>query len=240
MKLCLLYPFLFFFLYSCHPNNLNKKKPFDPKAFMDSLPEPLLSKIPDSMKKWLPILENVRKNDQKFRSISDPSLLEKNITEQKILDEANQKIIVDFIDHYGYPNQYQIGIKGMMAVNLVIQHSPLNMQEKYYWYMAEAYKKGNVSGETFALLEDRINARNNRKQFYGTQLVMYKNKYTPYPLANIDSLYIYRKRMNLPWTMEYYLKTFKSEWDSTKYKETLPALIKYLRTTDSTSLHFTK
>lgn len=229
---------LFFILISCNSKHNSKKPSFDPKRFLDSLPEPLLSKIPDSMKKWLPVLETVRRNDQKFRSIEDPSLLEDNKEEQRILDKENLRIVDSFFNIYGYPNPKLIGIKAMIGLNSVIQHAPLEIQEKYFGYVCKAYEKGDVPGETLALLEDRIIIRNNRKQYYGTQLVVYKNKYIPYPLVNVDSLFLYRKKMKMPWSMEYYLKRFKSEWDSTQYKEKLPALIKYFRTTDSIGIHF--
>jgi hypothetical protein len=219
MKFLFPLPLLLFILISCNSKHNAKKPAFDPKKFMDSMPEPLLKQIPDSMKKWLPVLETVRRNDQKFRSIEDPSLLEDNKEEQRILDRENLRIVDSFFNIYGYPSPKLIGIKAMIGLNMVIQHAPLEIQEKYFGYVCTAYVKGDVPGETLALLEDRINARNHRKQFYGTQFFMYKGKQIPFPVVNVDSLYVYRKNMKMPWTMDYYLKMFKSKWDSVEYKK---------------------
>lgn len=211
------------------------------EKFRDSMKEPLMYLIPDSMKEWVPVFHKIWRTDQKYRVIDITGLFEKKLQEQNKLDSVNQKIISGFLDKYGYPEAKQVGIIGTKAIRNVLQHSPLAMQEKYFPLMAEAYKKKPVvMGEYLGMLEDRINMRRNRQQYYGTQLIYYKNSYTLYPVVNVDSLDTYRKKMGFTWTTGEYLKQFDVKWEPEEYKKILPDLIMLYKVTDTIGLHFVK
>ncbi len=53
---------------------------------------------------------------------------------------------------------------------LVIQHSELRVQKKYYPIMKVAVEKGNALSCDLALLIDRIRIREGKKQIYGSQI----------------------------------------------------------------------
>jgi hypothetical protein len=225
---------------SCNNKATTKTKVLDAKVYLDTMREPFLNLIPDSLKQWVPIFDSVGKADRKFRSLSDPSLLTQHRAEQKILDSLNQIQVMAFLDKYGYPTYQQVGMKGMHAIKMVIQHSSLKIQKRYYHIIVEAFKKGKVSGETLALLEDRINVLSKRYQYYGTQLTTTtKGKYILFPVYNIDSVDVYRKRIGIDLSIKDYLKNaFNTKLDIKNYKKHLDYVVGALKISDSSSLHY--
>lgn len=86
-------------------------------------------------------LENIYEEDQKYRGIIsdnkyDPasSEMENLMGKMKECDEKNLSEIIRVIDEYGWPGKSIAGVKGSRAVFLVIQHSNLETQEKYFPY----------------------------------------------------------------------------------------------------------
>lgn len=202
-----------------------------------NLEDPFSNKVNDSMKKWIPIFKTVYINDQKNRLVGY-GFTKEGLKEQKKLDSLNLTIVTNYLDKFNWPTFYDVGFFGQKAIGLTIQHASLEVQEKYYPNLVEAYKKDSRLFETLALLEDRINARKHRFQFYGTQLTYYKGKQVMYPVYNIDSLETWRKRIGFKTTLESYLKILKTEWNINDYKNILPDLINELKVTDSVGIHF--
>ncbi len=201
-----------------------------------TLPEPFENKVADSMKKWIPVFKNVYASDQKHRLIGY-GFTEEGLKEQIAIDSQNLIIITSFLDKYGWPAALEMGLIAQLAVGMTIQHAPLKIQEKYYPYLVNAYKRDTLLFETVALLEDRINMRNKRLQFYGTQLVSYKGKQVLFPVFEVDSLEVRRKRIGFDMPVKEYMKLLKSEWNIDEYKQILPGLIKDFKVSDSLGFH---
>lgn len=89
-------------------------------------------------------------------------------------------------------------------------------------------------------MEDRINMRTHRYQYYGTQTVYFKNKLVPYPVMNIDSIEIYRKRLGHFMPFEKYLEFLGANPDIKEYKRILPELIKEFKISDTLGIHYQK
>ncbi|MCX2743502.1 hypothetical protein OO013_06475 [Mangrovivirga sp. M17] len=88
-----------------------------------------------------------------------------NKEDERLLDE-----VVSIIDEHGWVGRSEVGGKANTALWLVIQHAPLEVQEKYIPLLEESVKKGESSGSHLALLVDRIEMRNGRPQIYGSQI----------------------------------------------------------------------
>lgn len=204
---------------------------------LKSLPEPYYNKVADSMKQWIPILKAVYINDQKNRLVGY-GFTKDGLKEQLFLDSQNLKIVTSYLNTYGWPAALDVGFIGQRAIGMTIQHSPLIIQEKYYPYLVNAYKRDSLLFETLALLEDRINMGNKRLQFYGTQVVSYKGKQVLYPVFNIDSLEIWRKQIGFKITMGAYMKMLKSNWNTEEYKLILPNLISEFKVSDTLGIHY--
>ncbi|NMM48954.1 DUF6624 domain-containing protein [Marinigracilibium pacificum] len=85
-------------------------------------------------------------------------------------DKKLEKEVVEIIEKHGWVGKSLVGGKANTALWLVIQHAPLEIQEKYIPLMTESVKKGESSGSQLALLVDRIEMRNGRPQIYGSQI----------------------------------------------------------------------
>lgn len=199
-------------------------------------PEPYRTKIADSMQKWIPVFKDVYVNDQKNRIIGY-GFTKSGLLEQRVLDSENLKIVTAYLETYGWPAVTDMGFIGQRAVGMVIQHSPLAIQEKYYPSLANAYKRDPFLFETLALLEDRINMRNHRYQYYGSQVVAYQGKQVLYPVYNIDSLEIRRKQLGFKMTMADYMKFLRADWNAEAYKQKLPELVTAFKVSDTLGVH---
>lgn len=199
-------------------------------------PEPYADKVADSMKKWIPILKAVFVNDQKDR-IAVYGFTD--IKEQDKLDSQNLKIVSIYLDRYGWPKKYDVGLWGQQAVNMTIQHSPLEVQEKYYPKLVEAYKQDNSLFDILALMEDRINMRRHRYQYYGSQVVYLDKKPVFYPIYKFDSVDFRRKKLSnwMP-TLKEYIFILKEEINLDDYNKNLPRLIDSFHISDTPGLHF--
>lgn len=199
--------------------------------------DPYYDKIPDSMKKWIKVFSNVLADDQKNR-IRGVKSNQEELKEQIRLDSQNLKIVTEYIDKYGWPAKYEIGFVGQRAIGMVIQHSPLKVQEKYYSSLVQTYKRDSSLFEFLALLEDRINVRNHKYQYYGTQVVSFKGKSMLYPVVNIDSIDIYRKRLGNFMPIADYLKSLKVNWNIDQYKRSLPDLKREFKISNTLGVHY--
>lgn len=200
--------------------------------------DPYYKSVPDSMKKWIGIFSNVLADDQKNRITGLNMMTKAEANEQNALDSVNLKIVSGFIDKYGWPAKYDAGFKAQTAIAMVIQHAPLKIQEKYYPYLVEAFKRDRFLFEYLALLEDRINVRNNRLQYYGTESVMLEGKMILYPVVNIDSIDIYRNRLGPFMPVKDYMALLKVDWNAEDYKTKLPEFQKKLHVSDTLGLHY--
>ena len=85
-------------------------------------------------------------------------------------DSINEHTVLKIIDRNGWVGKSLVGAKANSTLWLVIQHAPLETQEKYLPLLKESVKKGESSGSNLALLEDRILMRNGKPQIYGSQV----------------------------------------------------------------------
>lgn len=207
-------------------------------ALIQTFPDLYEDKVADSMKRWISIFKTVYVNDQKNRLVGY-GFTEAGLKEQIILDSQNLIIVTSYLDTFGWPAAFDVGFTGQRAVGMTIQHAPLPIQEKYYPSLVKAYKRDSLLFETVAMLEDRINMRRKRYQYYGSQIVYYRGKPTFYPIYNVDSADVRRKKLNNRMlTLNEYIGIFKSDFKLTEYKSILPKLIDSFKVSNAPGLHF--
>jgi hypothetical protein len=149
------------------------------------------------------ILENVYLNDQKYRGV-DYML---NWQKQDSIDKENLVIVSKIIDSLGWLGKDVVGDTANDALFAVIQHSNITTMEKYLPVMRKAAAENKASKQNLALLIDRVEVINKRKQIYGSQLYEKDGKYTLYDVVEPAKLNERRKEMGLG-TIEEYLKQF--------------------------------
>jgi hypothetical protein len=143
----------------------------------------------------------------------------------QIKDSINLDKITEVLDKYGWLGRDIVGDIGNSALFLVIQHADLKTQEKYLSMMQDAVKAHRANRTDLALLEDRIEIRNGRKQIYGSQIGMSDdNKYYISPLLDPEKVDERRAKVGLPPLSEY-VKYWDINWDVELYKKDLPHLV---------------
>ena len=165
-------------------------------------------------------LEKTRIKDQTLRQIK--KCIEENFGHEseeynyywsliKEQDSLNELIVTRILDNYGWLSQNQIGYMANQSLWLVIQHAPIETQEKYLELLKESVDKGGSEGWYLAFLEDRILMRNNKKQKYGSQLIQNKEtgEYQLYPVEDPENLNKRRAKIGLE-PIEDYLKSYSN------------------------------
>lgn len=144
----------------------------------------------------------------------------------KEADSLNLLKVSAIIDRYGWLGPDVIGSQGNTTLFMVIQHSDLKTQLKYLPLMREAVAKGNARGESLALLEDRVQIYQGKRQIYGSQIGYDPNKGTffVFPLEDPDQVDARRAKVGLGTLAEYTSECCELIWDLGQYKKDLPAL----------------
>lgn len=86
-------------------------------------------------------------------------------------DSLNLLEVKKILNDCGWVGSDLVGEKGNKTLWLVIQHAPLEIQEKYLPLLKKSVNAGKSSGSHLALLEDRILMKNGKPQIYGSQVV---------------------------------------------------------------------
>lgn len=138
-------------------------------------------------------------------------------------DSSNLLLITSILDKYGWLGPDEIGDRGNSTLFLVIQHADLATQLKYLPMMREAVTKGNARSSSLALLEDRVNLRQGKKQIYGSQIATDPENGEKYvePLEDPDQVDARRQEVGLEPLGDYTLR-FGFEWKPDEYKQKLP------------------
>ena len=159
-------------------------------------------------------LESIRVKDQTLRLIL-PEIEKKfgKDSEEKIYfwsvihrqDSINEIEVINIIDKYGWVGANNVGVLANQALWLVIQHAPIEIQEKYLPYLKVSVEKGESEGWHLAFLEDRVLMRNGEKQIYGTQSTFNKEsgEFHIYPISNVENVNERRKKIGLDPIEEY-------------------------------------
>lgn len=96
---------------------------------------------------------------------ADPALLAR----MQVIDTANTERMKAIIRQYGWPRAGLVGRDGTDAAFLLVQHADFAFQKEVLPLVEKAYKKDELSGQSYALLLDRVLVGEGKPQVYGTQ-----------------------------------------------------------------------
>ena len=150
-------------------------------------------------------------NDQYIRKNLMEDLLEKyNLVKNEVIidsfgtttDEDNRNRLKEIIEEFGFPNLEMVGKDAMKGVFYMIQHSDgdKEWQKSQLINIEAAVKNGDMDGQRYAYLYDRIKMNGDEKQLYGTQFEVVDRKENIYQLApteDLDNLDKRRKEIGL-------------------------------------------
>ncbi len=174
------------------------------------------------------LLDSIHTNDQRYRiqmmaGRKTSGIISKNkkqlLQQIKYHDSLNLAMVTRIIDEKGWLGKDIIGSEGNNTLFLVIQHSNLPTMLKYLPIIRDAVKKGDASAGSLAMLEDRVNMFQNKKQLYGSQLVTdpQTGKYILHPIADPDHLDERRAKVGLG-PIAGYLQQFGITWNPRDFK----------------------
>lgn len=83
--------------------------------------------------------------------------------------DANAERIRAIVRQYGWPGPELVGQEGTNAALLLVQHADNALQKEMLSLVEQAYKKGELAGQSYALLLDRVLVGEGKPQVYGTQ-----------------------------------------------------------------------
>ena len=135
---------------------------------------------------------------------------------QSYADSVNEVKVEKIIASYGYPGKSMVGGAQSGTVFMVIQHAPLETQLKHLDLITEAADNGELSWSSVALLVDRVNMRQGKKQLYGTQLRQDENGAYFSPIANPHKIDSIRATVGLGPIQEY-ADYWEITWDADEH-----------------------
>lgn len=101
-----------------------------------------------------------------------PATRQQKFYEERIapVDARFTARLQELIKRHGWMTRVLVGQDGANAAFLIVQHSPsLEFQKQMLPFIREAFERGEIEGQEFALLADRTLRREGKKQLYGTQ-----------------------------------------------------------------------
>lgn len=88
-----------------------------------------------------------------------------------IVDERNRIRLKEIFKEFGFPTKELVGRVAMQGIFLMIQHSDgdKEWQKSQLVNIVKAVKTGDMDGQRYAYLYDRVKVNSGEKQLYGTQ-----------------------------------------------------------------------
>ena len=118
--------------------------------------------------------------------------------EMQRIDSINQAQICQILDTDGFAGKEKVG-NASSVFWLIIQHSPVEMQKRYFGIFEQAARHGDISLESIAMMDDRIAMFEGRPQKYGSQIV----DGHLYPLQDPAQVDRWRQEMGMPPLADY-------------------------------------
>jgi hypothetical protein len=164
---------------------------------------------------WQQQLQQIVQRDQTARHTLDAAQKqghERRIeqAEQDMLkaDQEHQKLLKQWLAARGFPRATDVGLEGVGAFWLLLQHAP-ELMAPYVAQLRAAAAAGELQRSNLALSEDRVDMIQGRPQRYGSQLQMGKDgKLALYRLLDPDRVDAWRAEMDLE-PLATYLKRFE-------------------------------
>ena len=115
------------------------------------------------------------------------------------LDSANTTWLRSAVASRGWPRPSVVGPDAAQAAFLIAQHAPDHaFQEEVLKLLEPLATAGEVSGQDFALLSDRVAVHAGRPQLYGTQASIRDGRVVLHPIVDSSGVDARRARLGLP------------------------------------------
>jgi hypothetical protein len=101
-------------------------------------------------------------------------------------DHENVVELLKLLPPEGWFLKSKYGDDAALAAFQIVQHSDLATQERFLPVFARLVLSGEVEGQTYGAMYDRVEIQQDRPQLYGTQFRCDGGKWRPYPIKDPD------------------------------------------------------
>jgi hypothetical protein len=125
--------------------------------------------------------------------------------EMRSIDSSNTLWLQEAVARHGWPDRDVVGEDGARAAFLLVQHADHDtaFQAAMLPSIEAAFRRGQATGQSVALLTDRLAVARHEPQVYGSQTTMTDGRMTFAPIADSAGVDARRARMGLPPLNEY-------------------------------------
>lgn len=125
-------------------------------------------------------------------------------------DDENLKALLKMVPPEGWFLKSRYGEKPANAAFHIIQHSDVAQWKRFVPVLEPLVVTGEVDGQSFGLMYDRLALNEGRPQRYGSQMKCEAGKWVPDRLEDPARVEEWRKAMGFPQTFAEYLEHWKT------------------------------
>ncbi|MDB5469917.1 MAG: hypothetical protein JWR84_1477 [Caulobacter sp.] len=125
-------------------------------------------------------------------------------------DAENLKALLKMVPKDGWFLRSRYGDKAAAAAFHIIQHSDVAQWKRFVPVLEPLVVTGEIDGQSFGLMYDRLAISEGRPQRYGSQMKCEAGKWVPEKLEDPARVEEWRKAMGFPWTFAEYLEHWKT------------------------------
>lgn len=125
-------------------------------------------------------------------------------------DAENLKALLKMVPPEGWFLKSRYGEKPAYAAFHIIQHSDVAQWKRFVPVLEPLVVTGEVDGQSFGLMYDRLALNEGRPQRYGSQMTCEAGKWVPERLEDPARVEEWRKAMGFPQTFAEYLEHWKT------------------------------
>ena len=115
----------------------------------------------------------------------------------KAVDAEAEAEVLKMVPPEGWFTRSRYGVEAANAAFLIIQHSRVENWRRFLPVIEPLVARGEASGESYALMYDRLAVNEGRPQRYGSQFRCQAGKLAPFPLEDPVRVDAWRKQMGM-------------------------------------------
>lgn len=127
------------------------------------------------------------------------------------VDQENQQALLAMTPPEGWFLKSRYGDKASAAAFHIIQHSDEDLWRRFLPVLEPLVATGEIDGQSYAMMFDRLATSEGRPQRYGTQFRCDNGKWRPYPIESVEDLEMRREEMAFPMPFSVYRAHFESQ-----------------------------
>src|SRR5690606_16214444 len=112
------------------------------------------------------------------------------------IDQANVQALLEIMPDQGWFTMREFGAEASQAAFHIVQHSDPALRKKVLPRLEALAMTGEIRGDDFALMFDRVAIGEGRPQRYGTQYRCEEGKLVSYPIESVEKAEQLRRALN--------------------------------------------